>query len=510
MKFLQLFFSKHWDALIASIAVALVIYFLTRYNGIGLSPDSISYSTAAINLKNRFALLDFNRMPLVDFPAGFPFFLSLFYAITSITPIVFAPVLNGLLYIGVIIMSGIIMDGFAEVTRGYRILILSILASSTCLWEVYSMLWSETVFLFLILLFILQWKSFVKSTTSINLIILALITTIAFVTRFAGISLLVTGLALILFDGNIPKLKKLKQLLLFFFISISMVAWNLYRNHQLSGTAAGVREKALRSIAENLLDIGTVLGTWLPFINNHRVMGASVFFLLVLVSILVFIYRILQQQFYHRISTAVYVYFFVYAVFIVGISSVSRFEDLSSRLLSPLYIPMLFVASSWLLTFLKNKTQLIKIGTTLFVFFLFVFCIRNQYKQNAENWEGIAGAGIPGYSENQWTKSPTIQYINAHKDSINGSIYSDAPGGLYQLTGIQSLPLPHKDIAKEQEELFSHKKLIVIWFNDGINQDLIDIPFILKVKAMTGIQKFADGSIYYFSDKDSIATKIQQ
>lgn len=66
--------TQHYDALIASAAAVLTIYYLTRFSGIGLSPDSIAYSSAAINLLAKGALVDFNNLPLVDFPAGYPFF----------------------------------------------------------------------------------------------------------------------------------------------------------------------------------------------------------------------------------------------------------------------------------------------------------------------------------------------------------------------------------------------------------------------------------------------------
>jgi hypothetical protein len=48
-----------------------------------------------------------------------------------------------------------------------------------------------------------------------------------------------------------------------------------------------------------------------------------------------------------------------------------------------------------------------------------------------------------------------VAYINQNKDSITGPVYADAPGGLFHLTGIKSLPLPHKEIAKEQAEIIN-------------------------------------------------------
>jgi hypothetical protein len=131
---------------------------------------------------------------------------------------------------------------------------------------------------------------------------------------------------------------------------------------------------------------------------------------------------------------------------------------------------------------------------------LFIAFFRNQYKQNAANWEGIAYAGIPGYSEKQWKESPVIQYINAHKDTMHGAIYSDAFDGLYYLTGVSSFPLPHKEMAAEKKKFLDNTSLIVVWFNDGVNTDLIDLDFINKHKNLKATKTFEDGVIYFYND----------
>ena len=494
------FISDHWDALAASVVGCIVIYYLTRFGGIGISPDSVAYSTAAINLKEKGALIDFNGLALVDFPAGYPLFLSVPYYLTGVSPILLAPFINVFLYVGVILMSSCIMQSFQGVHRWYHLAILIILTSSPCLWEVYGMIWSETLFLFLVLLFMLAWKKYSNQKTIFSLFLFALVAAYAFVKRFAGITLIATGIALILFDGSLLIIKKLKHLALFFLTGISLVLINLIRNHYASGTLSGVREKAIRSVADNLLDIGAVLGRWFPFIGEHALAGAIVFCLLVVFAALQIIYRMMQQQFYTKIETVVYGFFLVYSFFIVAISSISRFEDLSSRLLSPMYVPLIWVATSWIPDYIQKRTRIIRIVMFLGMAVIFGAFFKNQYHQNAGNWEGIAYAGIPGYSEKQWKESPTIKYINEHKDSMNGTIYSDANDGLYYLTGIKSLPLPHKEIEIEKKKFSDHTSLIVVWFNDGVNNDLIDLHFISKHKNLKSTKTFEDGVMYFYSD----------
>ena len=490
--------SRHWDALLAAIAACMSIYYLTAYSGIGLSPDSIAYSSSAINLKNGLGLVDYNQLPLVDFPAGYPILLAGLSLISGASPIALAPFLNAGLYAVLLLLTSEILHGMDGMNRWYRAVLFLVLACSPCLWEVYEMLWSETLFLVLILALVLQWRRYTKSYEDKQLLVMALIVAIACLTRIAGISLLATGFALIFFDGQINASKKLKQLFLFVLVAITPIALNLYRNHLVTGTAAGVREKALRGLGQNLLDSGWVLGTWLPFIGENGFAGAMVLLSLLFLATILLLFRIFQQQYYAKTSTAVMASFLVYAVFILGISSVSRFETLSSRLLSPMYLPMLLTILYVLAAFmaeLKKYWKQIGIGAALLVL---GFGLKLQYQLNAANWEGIKDAGIPGYAETQWTESPMVAFINQHKDSLTGAIYADAPGGLYHLTGVKSLPLPHKEIKKEQDELFSHKDLIIVWFYDGVNDDLIDIPFIEHQAQLLEQKEFEDGIIYYF------------
>jgi hypothetical protein len=165
-----------------------------------------------------------------------------------------------------------------------------------------------------------------------------------------------------------------------------------------------------------------------------------------------------------------------------------------------MYIPMIWVSTIWIPGYINKKTKVLRYLYLMVAAIIFIAFFKNQYKQNADNWEGIAYAGIPGYSEQQWKESPTVKYINANKDSLKGAIYSDAYDGLYYLTGVKSFPLPHKEIEKEKAAFLNHPSLIVVWFNDGVNTDLIDLEFIKARKKLLRSITFEDGAIYYYSD----------
>jgi hypothetical protein len=123
-----------------------------------------------------------------------------------------------------------------------------------------------------------------------------------------------------------------------------------------------------------------------------------------------------------------------------------------------------------------------------------------------ENWEGIHYAGIPGYTEDDWRKSPTMAYVRAHVDSLQqaGTVYSDANEGLWFLGGgLRSELIAHKDNAEDIRYMMKEDHFTVVWFNDAVNDDLIDIDYMRKRKLLARELHFVDGAIYFFQTPPS-------
>ena len=499
--------TKHWDAILASVAACIFIVLFTRHSGIGISPDSVAYLSTANNIREHFSFTDFNGLPLVDFPLGYPSLLAIISFVSGIAVITIVPVLNCILFSAVILLTSIIVEGHQKKSSLYKAAFLALLACSPFLLEVYAMLWSETLFLFLTLLFIVMLRGYLRTYSVFHLMIAAVIAAIAFVTRYAGICLLATGIFMILFNGEIPNDKKIKHLFLFALTGCSLVLINLLRNNNAAGNMTGIREKALRTLADNFQQAGAVLTGWLPFLNGYENFATILFILLLLVSISIIAYRSLQQQYFATYETIVSCFFVVYAVFIIGMATVSRFEDLSSRLLSPLYIPMLLTGSTWMVSVAKKRLGIKKVALLVSITILYAGFHYNHYKLNAEAWEGIKDAGMPGYTEDSWTQSPAVVHVKENKTLYTGAVYANANDAVYFLTGIHALPLPHKEIEKEKAALLKQSSFWLIWFDDGDNPDLVNLDFIRQHKKQISMQELEGGAVYFFAD--STATIVR-
>src|ERR1700761_7057815 len=184
---------RHLDALIAAIAGFVMVHIYTKYSGVGISPDSIMYMSTARNLNNGLCYLYFGLKPIVAFPVFYPTFLAIAQFITRTDPLTLGPTLDGLLFATLIFLSGVIMERFASPSKWYKWFVLLALVLSPSLLEIYTMLWSETLFMVWMLIFILAYHHYAQSHSVKALIILSIITALALITRYAGITLVGTG-----------------------------------------------------------------------------------------------------------------------------------------------------------------------------------------------------------------------------------------------------------------------------------------------------------------------------
>ena len=504
----------NFDTLIAAIAGFILIQLCARHGGIGVSPDSVVYMSTAASIHDHGVINDFSGLPMMDFPAFYPIVLSGVQFLTGRSALSFGPVFNGLLFATLISLCGWLMGKFTWPLKGYKWILLSCIVLSPCVLEVYCMLWSETLFLLLSLLFILFIRRYFLSHTTASLILPAFIAALACVTRYAGVSFILTGGLLLLCDRGLPWKKKIGHLLLFGVISSSLLALNIYRNRLVTGTLTGYREKAIVGFSTNLHDFGSVLCDWLPFIDDEYRWAGIVGACSILFCMGIFLYRLLRQRNFFSYENIGLAFFVVYTVFILATASLSRFQQLDSRLLSPLFIPWLWGSTSWIADCLRNpEASALRLPFTIRPWLIAgalaaAVCFQiGQWRVNAENWEGVKDAGIPGYTEDEWKHSETMRYINTHKElfSPHTPTYSNAFEGIWFFTGLRTDMLPHKDLPWDVKEFLKDTSCYVIWFEDAVNTDLITIDDIRHYKKLVSEQNFGDGVIYFFTTDPSAA-----
>ena len=491
------------DSLIAAIVGFYAIYLFTAYSGVGISPDSIMYASTATNIQAHGSLLTFNRGPLVFFPVFYPFFLAVIQFISRVDPITAGATINQFLFAAVIFTSGWIMEKFVAHSRIYKWLILIAIILSPGLLEIYTYLWSETLFILEILFFIIAYSRYLQTHRLKALLIVAAITAISCITRYAGVTIIGAGGLMLLLDNELTISKKIRHIFIFGFASISLLVANLVLNRINSGLSTGTREPSITSFRDNLYYTGTVICDWGALSNKaypYAVLVTSVV-LLALAGILAW------KAFKKRINSyenAVIAFAFVYGAFIVIVATFSRFERINSRILSPMFVPLLISCTSWVpdvIADIKNKPSkyiLSGIAVCMMLAFEYSTALIDYQRYDDEN-----DYGVPGYSDDDWNKSEFIVYLKAHKNIFkeNIPIYTDANEAVYLFTGMSSDLIPHKYFQNDVNMFYANKRFYLVWFDNLYNTELVSLQDIMKHKKLTKVGSAKEGQIYLVEEK---------
>ncbi|MBP1640442.1 MAG: hypothetical protein H6Q17_2025 [Bacteroidetes bacterium] len=500
---------KHGDSLIASVAGFFIIYFFTKHGGIGISPDSIAYTSTARNFVAGNGLMIFGGHPLVDFPVCYPLFLSLVMLITKLDVVTCAPVLNGLMFAVVILLSGVIMERFIRRSKWYKTILLIAIATSPSLIEIYSMLWSETLFIILSLLFFFSLHRYYRNHSLRTLLVPAILAAIAFDTRYAGITLVATGEILLFWDKQLKWKEKIKHLVLFGIIGCSLVTINLVHNAVATGLLTGKRQKGITPLSDNIAYSGSVLSDWTSLWGDNHYFFIIVGLLIIALFVWLFIKNLKKKQDYHSYENIVIAFFIVYVSFIVLSSTISRYEQINNRLLSAAFLPFLWGVThkvpAWIRA-LRDRRH--KWGVGIIFTAIAIGVCANYYAINTDNYSFMQESGIPGYTEDCWRESPTIRFIQRNRIYFDpdSMVYSNHNQAVYFYTNYAVDAVPEKAYKGDVKMFADESPIVLIWFYSDPNPELLSLKDIRKMKKLKVLHSFDDGAIFLCLNRDTTST----
>ncbi|RFM26317.1 hypothetical protein [Deminuibacter soli] len=489
----------NYDALFFALAGFMLVQLFAHYGGIGISPDSVVYTSTARSIYAHTGIRDYNHMPLIDFPVLYPLFLGTVYRITGVDPLPAGPYINGALFGMLIYLCGCMMQRWKYNNRWYKIFILGCITISPALLEVYYMLWSETLFIFLSIVFMALLRRYCNTHSIPSLLAVGFCASTACITRYAGVTLIGTGGLILLMDNTLPWKKKAAHIILFGFTAISLLVINLYVNFGYSHTLTGPREKGITPFSANLHYFSTVMCDWLPFMRNHYGIASLIGGALVAGSACLIGYRWLRNKNVRSYENIATVFFFGYAAFMLLSATISRYETINSRLLSPLYIPLLWTFTSWVPVVFKrlNRTVRVRLGVALTAGGLFFWA--GEYAFSRYMYNEVRDFGIAGYTDDSWRLSPFCQYLKQHHELFkpNYSIFSNASDALYFVTGVTGISLPHTNSPGDINDYVTNPEHYVVWFRNVDDQDLLSEQYIRQSKHTEVVYETTDGVVYW-------------
>jgi hypothetical protein len=493
---------KNPDSFIAAIIGFIAVHIYTKYSGVGVSPDSIMYASTAHNIYGHGNLLTFNGGPLVFFPVFYSFFLSICLFITGgISTIAAAPIINGLLFGSVIFISGYIISKFSTQSLIYKWLILLAIILSPGLLEIYTYLWSETLFIVEVVLFPVLYRQYILKHTTKSLLWVCLLTAIACITRYIGVTLILTGGIMLLLDKQLPIRKKIYHILLFGFSSIALLVINLIVNRLSSGLSTGTREPSVTSLSKNLYYTGTVYTDWAGMSQSAYPYGIAVACTIMLILVGLVIWRFYNNAL-NTPEGVITMFAAIYAIFLPVLATFSRFEPLNSRLMSPVFVCMITGITCWVPGVLKGIKFRRQLAFAIpFVLLMLLF----EYSTAAadyQRWDDENDYGVPGYTDDDWNGKPFITFLKTHPDIYRPGVpkYTDADEAVYFFSGGTATLLPHRYFANTVARFYTVKHYYLIWFNALNNPELIGLQDIQKTEKLKLLYQFPEGAVYEYGD----------
>jgi len=250
--------------LLAAASVAVVCY-ATR-EGMGLSVDSDQYLQAARQIRaGRGVTLptpDGGMRPLTHFPPLYPLVLAGTSRLGTELETA-ARVVNVILLVGSVHLAGMIFRRGMGMTRRGSLVGVALLASAADLVMCHTRVWSEGLFVFLLLAALALLGAFIERGRRAAVIGAGVVTALAVLTRYAGAGLVLAGvIALLVVARHRSWRQRLVDVALFVAISCLPAAAWVTRNVSQTGTAAN-RAAAFHPPSREALEEGLdAIGEW--------------------------------------------------------------------------------------------------------------------------------------------------------------------------------------------------------------------------------------------------------
>ncbi len=507
------------------ISVFLILTVSSNW-GIGLTPDSAAYVAAARNFLNGnglsilyndngtplnlWAPKTFNEVEHVMlWPPLYPMALSIFGFFTT-NMFEVARYLSAVLFGLNILIIGLIVK---KITRSIWLSLFgaAIMITSDVVMRVHSMAWSEPLFIFFGFLGVYFIIDYLQNNKNSFLYISAILFSLAFLTRYVGITLVVSGALAVLFLNDRSVKKRIIDCVAFTIISCILVSiW-------IMGTNSSPRTFVFHPI--NYIEIKTTLiniSRWLlpDRIPNIISVGISGMFVMGVICGFIIVgrkmYKMVRESYEVKILKSV-IFFILFIIIYMTFLIISKsFFDAhipirDFRILSPVFIASLifviFFLRILILYFSENKILKIVVSVFCILFLVsYIIGIINPlilaYKE-----------GQIGYANKDWALSETINGLKRYPDST--LIYSNGPDVIYLRTGKSAKMFPllknpytlqgndnfQTQVEMMLEEVDKGDGIIVFFDRIGRNyllsKDEIKSNFDINL-----IEEYPDGTIY--------------
>ena len=427
-------------ALVAALGTAHILVRTSTY-GAALTSDSLYYMSAAESLAAGEGLLNPSGGQMVIFAPFFSMAMA-FLSLLGIEPVDGGRFLNATAFGLLILVSGLWLG------RRLRLQPIALGAATAImvalpLAHTASTLLSEPLFILFTLLALMPLESFLNRRNGVPALVLsAVFAALAALTRYIGVTLIISGVLMLLSRRNVPARQRLKHALAFGAISSLPLAAAMARNQLASGTLTGDRSVVSgQSLFDSLSQVATVFYKWAnPLSLTHWQLPPSSWLLAGLFLLLAALLLITPRP--GRASSVFWIFALLYLAIIAVVVPFTVHQGIDSRYLAPVYVPLLFVVAFWLDGLLRSKPsgRISAVWWALVALALFggSWHIGVSVLQNLRLTAEALESGYIGRRLNTayWEDSELVAYIRANPVSGQYRYYSNAPQVLLWNAGV--------------------------------------------------------------------------
>ena len=415
-------------ALLAGLGTAHILVRTATY-GAAVGTDSTIFLSTAMNFLAGEGWRDFTGRPLVTWPPLFSLLLAA-CGWVGIEPLVAGRWINATAFGLTILAAGCWLRSHLR-SQWLALTASVVILASLPLSDLASNFLTDSLFVLLTLLALMQLAAFLHRGERTPLLLSAVFTALAVLTRYAGVVLIGVGVLVLLVRRAPPLAVRLKHVVVFGAVPSIPLAVLMLRNWAISKRLAGWRGASGQSLSDSLSQVADVFRAWVIPPDAVDWLG----YLLWMAAGLVVLAdrgfgmggqdegggdketdRPAVLSFGLGPALPFGVFAVAYLVFLVAVVPFMVGQIIDSRYLLPIYVPLLLAAVFLLDRFLSIEaaarwvlTSLILIGALVHI----GFSAQRNLRLTAQVLEsGYSDAGA--YNTADWQHSATLNYVRTN------------------------------------------------------------------------------------------------
>ena len=426
--------------LVAAMAALGVAHILVRTStyGAAITPDSIHYLSAAESIAAGMGLKVFDDGFFVDYPPFFPMLLA-FIDILGIEPRESVRWVNAAVFGLIILTSGLwLLRTLAS--RTLALAAAALILVSLPLNSFASQAMTEVLLVLLAILALIQMGAFIGGKAHWRPVLLAAVfTALAALTRYPGITLIFAGVAVSLLHPAVPFIARMRYAAVFGCIASLPVAAALLRRWLLEATLEAQGGVTGQGLPGSLRQAAGVAREWVVPESapdwSANLWIASVALLAAGAAVmLLFVFRHRRAAVPNPRTALPFVLFsLIYLASTIAFVPRLAGQPIDSRYLLPLYVPVILGGAFFLneiLDELRQRTVLLKWVPASFIL-VAIFSIGFSIQRNAITTVEAREFGYfnSSYNTTYWDEFEILEYLRDHP--IDGPIFSSESSALW-------------------------------------------------------------------------------